>query len=648
MSIDDFWESFHVENTTVVTCSSTNSVAEDALKACGVDFKGSGGGSLIGVDIKQLDVLTAIRLSLLEELANSGNLKELIVNNDGEFEFKTIGSGGGSGGDVYYEITSKTYTPKCSGVMVIGGKPLPERKLIGWKNIWENGVVKYIFDTSAMSTGCASSIFSSHAVIVFQDPQLEGSAYNDGIDNLYDVTDAHTSIIGYVYFIEAPGQTDETNIVYKKDGALIPIQIGTFAPDLGTLVNRPVAGAGSSVSPNCWPQSSGIGAGGGIEIVIPDDIRTKIIRGKAQSTLIKVEQVFMIGKELDKLKWAPSSASAAVSNDHTSYDIWASLNNIVSTTYKLDEGRNYLINYTPGENPKIVFIKESTAPDVVSFGAGTPIRFMPECAYWERVRDAVETHTILPVAGNKGYIVEELWAVVLLDLPCIVVSQLESGGGSGTASQAITIASNLTFSVAAMTMREAPAPIALNGVLIDQTDGVADHDPTTQQDFTDTALELAIESMSSGLGVTLTIPSLDEDGVKELSSQLKDLIASNTGIETTYVCGPNTSVDIGDTFKAGVVNSVSYSYVDSSSYTVSVNVGPEFIGLNGGGNGGLSFKATETYSARGTVIQDAGNHINFKVRVDGVGIVNAINTVPAIIRVGDTVVCTLHNNPVEG
>ena len=44
-----------------------------------------------------------------------------------------------------------------------------------------------------------------------------------------------------------------------------------------------------------------------------------------------------------------------------------------------------------------------------------------------------------------------------------------------------------------------------------------------------------------------------------------------------------------------------------------------------------------------------GNHVHFKVRLDACGIapVVALNTAPAVIRVGDIVQCTLYNNPVE-
>ena len=70
--------------------------------------------------------------------------------------------------------------------------------------------------------------------------------------------------------------------------------------------------------------------------------------------------------------------------------------------------------------------------------------------------------------------------------------------------------------------------------------------------------------------------------------------------------------------------------------------------------GGLStisagpiMKQAEEVSARGTVIQDMGNHVYYKVRIDGFGDRIAINCCYNVIRVGDKVQCSVHNNPVE-
>jgi hypothetical protein len=63
--------------------------------------------------------------------------------------------------------------------------------------------------------------------------------------------------------------------------------------------------------------------------------------------------------------------------------------------------------------------------------------------------------------------------------------------------------------------------------------------------------------------------------------------------------------------------------------------------------GGPSPMRSEDISAVGTIIQDMGNHVNFKVRMDGFGERIAVNLSRHILRVGDKVSCTVHNNPVE-
>ena len=97
----------------------------------------------------------------------------------------------------------------------------------------------------------------------------------------------------------------------------------------------------------------------------------------------------------------------------------------------------------------------------------------------------------------------------------------------------------------------------------------------------------------------------------------------------------------------GIVNSISYSYQDSNSYTISVNSGGRLVGGFGGFSGGMNHKAVENVGAQGRVVQDMGNGMYYKVRLDQIGDVVAMSMSSKIIRVGDTVRCTIHNNPVE-
>jgi hypothetical protein len=169
-----------------------------------------------------------------------------------------------------------------------------------------------------------------------------------------------------------------------------------------------------------------------------------------------------------------------------------------------------------------------------------------------------------------------------------------------------------------------------------------------------TPLEEAMDVMSAGVGMEITLPFLNdpaEDDVKleTLSKSLYDFMNNETGVDTTYVCGPNTDVELGQLGPSGgVINSISYSYNDSSSYTISVNEGSRMVKpLAGGGPTGATPKATESLNARGTIIQALGNGIHFKVRIDGFGERVGICTCHDIIREGDIVSCSIYNNPVE-
>jgi len=64
-------------------------------------------------------------------------------------------------------------------------------------------------------------------------------------------------------------------------------------------------------------------------------------------------------------------------------------------------------------------------------------------------------------------------------------------------------------------------------------------------------------------------------------------------------------------------------------------------------DGGPTPMMVEDVGAKGTIIQSAGDNINFKVAINGYGERWAICTTPQILRVGDIVQCSVHNNPVE-
>ena len=212
------------------------------------------------------------------------------------------------------------------------------------------------------------------------------------------------------------------------------------------------------------------------------------------------------------------------------------------------------------------------------------------------------------------------------------------------------LASSISYELMPIIVRDEPPPVAFNGELITQSDGIADNDPTSRQSsFTNTAMEQVLTHMDAGGGITLNLSFLNESECQGLSRTLHDYINSDSGTQTVYTCGPNCNPKLGAPATGGVINSISYQYTDSNSYIVSVTVGSRLVTDSNlaGISGGPYLKKVETVSCRGTVISDLGNHVHFKVRIDGVGEQTAVNCQPEVLRVGDKVTCTLHNNPVE-
>jgi len=248
---------------------------------------------------------------------------------------------------------------------------------------------------------------------------------------------------------------------------------------------------------------------------------------------------------------------------------------------------------------------------------------------------------LLPITAHSGYLVKNVFAGSVLNMPCLNVYDPTPG-------KAKIICDTMSYQAAALVLSSPPAPIALNGSIVDTSDSEQDHDPSTTQSFSNSSLETAMESMNGGQGFTLNLPWLDEGGVCMLSRSLYDSLSSDSGSMTVFIDGPGSNPQVGGTAPdGGIINEVFHSYTDSVAYTVSVGSGPRIIRDFASG-GTAYYKMVDTVNAGGTIIEDCGNHVDFKVMLESFGAVIAINGVADILRVGDFVNCTMYNNPVEG
>lgn len=652
-----FWASFNDGNIlTIEDDEESEGLASRVLNYYGIECTDSNSGSLNGIDIKHMDALNIIKLSLLEQASKDGSMLELYMNEDGKAEFIKIGEFDGNVTDIYHTVQTMSYKEECSGVMVTGGKPIPVRKGIEWKPIWGNGE-KQIFDTRFMTPNCKLSHYSQFCTIVFKDPNLN-TEFEDGIDNLYEKgigeeLGPYDTIIGWAYYVDtAKLATSATSVRYNTQ-AKVPIKIeerGETGPYVGNLQKQPEMPEDLETQA-CWTNAIGgkVNHEDGVIVPIPDYFRYEDRYGTKIDNLITVESVYLVGRMIDYCRGGPIDEKASIEEPTENNTVIITvINSSTEDMYKLTEGEHYVIAYDDSaqyKTPYIVFADKSYK-DAARYGTDVEFKILERCLYAEKTGKVEDKGTIIPLDKNRAILVHDIYAIVLLDTPSITIHDPHIEGNDG--GRAREIAENLVFNVMPLICTDEPPPVAFNGTVIDQTLGIVDHDPTTVQNFEDTPMEQAVKQMDRGGGMTLNLSFLDESGAAKLSEVLYKYMNSGDGIETTYICGPEADPKLGGIGPSGgIVNNITYSYTDMSSYTISVNEGPRLVG----NMAQISTKATEkqssNFSTKGTIIADIGNHIYYKVNIDGLGVRLAINAQSEILRVGDQVNVTIYNNPVE-
>jgi len=645
MATNSFWESFGDSSAyQEVSDGFTGSLAAQVVESYGLECSTDDiGGSLSSLDIKQMDALQLIKISLLQDsIDNSHGPYEAYVDySDGRVEFREVGAYSASVSDIYFETQTSRFVERCSGALVYGGKPLIQRLEKPWVSVFTDG--KQIYDTTNMTSNCQKDGFSASAKIVYKDPNLNTN-YNDGIDNLYDVTDPYESVVGYGRMINTPGIRDNTTITHSRQTS-VPVLV----PDaITTLVRRPYVPAGDvDLGSDCWSVYSE-GVEGGTEIPVNGDFRYSTAYGTTQDNFIGISKVYAVGIELAECGSKPKTYEAMKKaktgtdseNDH---EVWVSIDDTQKKTIVLREGEDYVINYEDGSNPRIQFANNAMRYDKAKYGKDTMYNVRRNCEYTRGKDELLNQIGIILPTKNMGILVSEIWVMVDIATPSIFIND-----PNGNARQ---IAENLEYELMPIVIYEEPQPIGFNGRLIDQRDGITDKDPTTRQaSFNATQLEQAMQQLNGGGGITLNLSFLDGPAVASLSGLLYRYMNSGDGIETVYTCGPDCNPKLGGYHSSGgVINKITHSYTDSGSYTVSVYESNRLIEDTDlvGISGGPYFKRSESPSVRGTVIADLGNHIHYRVRVDGFGEQLAINCQSEVLRVGDKITCTIHNNPVE-
>ena len=656
------------------------SVAVQVLEAYNIPVGDYGGGKLAGIDIKHMDASSAIRMSLFESAAGYGEgsygsffLEELIMDNDGKAQFKAIGQYPGLDEcEFYFTTQSQNYLIHETHVKVTGKKERPVRHIGEWKDLLHESNGGHIWDTSDMATSCYDTNRKRHATITFNDPHFDATSPVDGIESIYESADIWEQVIGWVWFVD-PGELvhDDTTIKFVETGSSVPGHVGN---SVGALKKRTYEEGLEGDYAACF---EGLGDTAQcdefntttVPIDIPDSLRYKTERGDEIDKFIKVSKVYIVAYKLGLCVGKPKTAIEAESGESTesSAKILVCIDDLVPTVYQLTEGIDYAFgvqtDISTGDDNEaanitrklcLQFANNAYHADGARYGDNVEFTVLDASpAYRNDIEDKGiliqdnETKkyktgkgTIFPKDDLTGFLIKEVWVQVELDVPGMIVEDPEG--------KAYDIADDLVVEIAPMLMYDKPAPIVIDGDLVDQAEGKQDNDPLTVQNLTETEYEKKLLEMDGGNSIELTMATLDEQQCIQLSDELYRIANDYTGQETTYMCTPGSEPVLGGFGNSnGIVNGITYSYSDQSSYTITVTEGAHLVGGLTGVTGGPAVVATEQVSANGHVIQDYGNGTLYKVLIDGLGPRDCISSIPSFIRIGDSVNVTIYNNPVE-
>ena len=670
-NIDFFYNGFTRDSAVTDNYVPTNdSLAPKVLRACGIDYgSGISGGALSGIDIKNMDALTVIRMSLLEAYAASNytNFVELFIDEDGQAQFKQVGSYSGEISDVYHSINSDDeITAEIeTSVQITGKKPQVRRRVGSFVSLISEENGGKVWDTSSMLTNCSLNDVRQYACITFNDPHMQDDQ-SSGIAGLFhgaDYTWPWERVASWVYYLDPQLDQEASERINIKVNTTssVPILLSgarnldldgratteDMGVDMGTLVRREV-NESLNTDANCL-EGTGTNVNCGdttVSIQLPNNLRYENVRGTQVDNFKGISKVYIVGQKLDYCQARPDKQLLESSGDYDNPDywhIWISMRDLEPQVYTLNQGIDYAITYNAAQQQVCIqFVNNCDFKVPVKWGGGVDYKVLPLCNFYALGANQEGTGCIFPSSdGQTGYMVQQIWVQAEFNTPSVVIFDPDGN--------APEIASNLIYEAAPVIIEDYPQPIAIDGSAVDLTSNmVPDSDPTTTQALSDTDLNRKQTAMDGNQIIDITMATLDEEQIVDLSQDLKTLANKDPGLNRNYLCGPKANPKLGGTGLAGgIVNNITYNYTDMGSYTVSVTEGPSYIGNLTSVNGAPYKKMTETVTTQGRVVGYTEGSAVYEVLLDGVGVREAINSTADTPMIGDQVTVTVYNNPVE-
>lgn len=606
------------------------------------------GGTLPGIDIKRMNAIDAIRLSLAESLLND-EWWDVYEDGEGGVFFQRVFDGNGATKFVNLDVRlcfpSVAKTNEVDMVVVRGYQYPPRREVREFRDVVPAGtgtinptnvtgseklftVAPSLYVPTCLSKLTESIVYKSYKDPVFTDefnPQEPNPFYNVG---------AFESLTGYVHRITGmpTNPADAARVTFSLSDTTPWYKEITF-PQFASTTTPACAGdlpAELTYFESRFQYSS-------------PDFRDRY--GDLWPLVKKPTGIFYIGNKLIEL--------VALGNIGTIAYI-----DPVKEFNGLESGSSWIWNVQGrGEYEIVLFFQPKMGPEfweaVLDATTGNPITLIysdGQSFSSDRASQYVPASAEFKLLGTKsdiGYVVERMYLALELDRPCAIVRDAEG--------DAITWASSLRIEYAPMVMIKEPAPIAYyhkdeGGHIVDQTDGIVDNDPTTCQNFEISDLE-RMQDLMQGNVIDVSLPfCADGTQCTNVARMIFDYMSHESVQTYNLTCGPNDEPELG----AGVVGfpsslvieTINYSYADGSSYNINVTLGPIFANIGSWNNGGW-IRQRQDVSRSAIIRWVAGDGVNYRVEVQGLGMFNAINGTDSVFYPGEVVQVTVFNIPVE-
>jgi len=613
------------------------------------------GGYLPGMDIRNMDAVDAIRFSMAESLTQ-GQWWELHEDAFGGVKFINVFNNGSPSKtitlDVRFCVPSSSVENEVDMVIVRGYQRPPQRHAGDFVDVVPAGT-GLINPTSVNGTeklftvhlaqevsSCVKSNLAAYATKSYLSPLLDVTTFGAQDSNKVYNVKAGESIV--TYLIDIDGMDDDGRVTYDfKDKTT-----WYFRPGFPTFNQT------SQLTSDC----------------------TEGIQTTENTVYYQGDYTYTAPNFTDRYgdPWPLYGAPTA----------------ILYTGYNIEQ----VLSIGAGLASEVSYIFVSPVPQFVSMSAGTqwtvsykgPRKYNISFYYqpkttirvWEFIQAAFSTNRVelkvwesgaftpissaapdapASVAGagllggvNKfGTLITDMWMGVTLDRPSVAVYDPEG--------DSLAYAARLRVRYAPLILTQHFKPIAYAarvnngvGVIVDQTVGIEDDDPTTCQVFDESPLTI-MQDLSTGNVVDVTLPFCENENVCKRVAETIYRYQNHSDVQTyTLTCGPDDIPELGAAvsgFSTDLrVESISYSFQDSSSYTIEVTLGPVFSNV---GTWDVPDSATKMKdeTRQALVRYTAGDGINYRVYVQGIGEYNAINATNYVYVIGQEVTATVYNLP---